>query len=289
MRLQTIFLVGWLLAVPSLSAEPLQKITWLISDTPPFFVNNGQWQHRGTCDQLMNALQRAMPDIEHQTELIPQVRVGRLMADGEKVCFPCKIYQAANPTGVVLSNPGFVYPPFVIVTNTEQAKRIRDSYREPIDITELLKDDRFQFGREKARRYGEVLQPLLEQSWAYSRGVINSNFAGSSTAMFELLGHKRIDYFVDYPVTAFYHQKLGFNDIVLLPIAQVPTQPIRVAVGCSAAAPDDFAQKAVARINAALHDVVLADQRYIVLQGEWVAPYLPEYAEHMSDLKDFNQ
>jgi len=261
-----------------LNAEKL-KIDWLLPNSPPFYLSDNS-DELGLCEALVKKLRAALPKIDHNLLIIPQARINKMMRDGEKVCFPCMIYRKQGNALATFSQPTIIYPPFVIVANVKTAHKIKAKYGSPLDIKLLLNDPSWLLGREGARRYGETLQPILEQSLAYHKSVLTFTSTESTTALIRMLQKNRIDYIIEYPVNINYQKSLGYTDLEMLGVKQLKNSFIYGAVGCATAAKDNFAINAISAINAALNKSVLVDEEYRKYIKRWMSGSIVNYEQH---------
>jgi len=261
-----------------LSAEKL-KIDWLLPNSPPFYLSDNS-DELGLCEALVKKLRAALPKVEHNLLIIPQARINKMMRDGEKVCFPCMIYRKQGNALATFSQPTIIYPPFTIAANIETAHKIKAKYGSPLDIKLLLDDPNWLLGREGARRYGDTLQPILEQSPAYQKSVLTFTSTESTTALIKMLQKDRIDYIIEYPVNINYQKSIGYTDLEMLGIKQLKNNFIYGAVGCATAAKDNFAIKAISAINIALNKSVLVDKEYRKYIRRWMSGAVVNYDQH---------
>ncbi len=271
----------------TLSAEKF-KIDWLLPNSPPFYIADNP-DEIGLCEALVKKLNVALPQVEQNLFIMPQTRINKMMRDGEKVCFPCMIYRKQNNALATFSNPTIIYPPFSIVAKTDTANKIKEKYGSILDITLLTNDQNWILGREGARRYGEVLQPILESSQAYQNSAMTYTSKESTTALIKMLQKERVDYIIEYPVNINYQKSIGYNNLKTLEIKQLKNNFIYGAVGCSSTAKDDFAIKAVSAINQALNNSVLTDDEYIKQIKRWMSGAVFNYEEqYKQHIVEFN-
>lgn len=256
------------------------KITWALSNSPPTHISNhSNMNDRGTCDALMYNLIEAMPDVRHEVAILPQSRIGKMMDEGNNICYPCMIHRKQNTSRATYSVPAYLYPAISVITSKKLAPHLTKLYGNPIDIEKLMSNKKIQYGRQNARKYTKELQPIVESSLAFKRSIVNFNFKDSATVLFDLLKLKRIDYFTDYPVTATYHKKIGYQDIAIIPIKQLQNAYTLGAVGCATSAADTFAINAIRKIDKALQETVLKAPSYTSTLNYWLLESMPNYLD----------
>ena len=270
--LTLLFLITLFISLPSMATQPKLNITWLVSDTPPFHISQGSLAGNGICDGLVEHLQSNIKNVHFETHVVPQTRIGKMLAKGDSVCFPCMIHNAQPSDRVIYSEPALIFPPFVLITTKELAQKLNvgDS---PIDIVELMNNPQWKFGKEAARRYGE-LHSIISPLPAFRNAIFSHNSNESTTAIAELMSRGRIDYTIDYPTTLQLFKKRGYNNLTYIPIKQAE-QFIVGAVGCSAQNPE-FSTEALKVINEALKTKVINSESYQKHLDFWMSEY-PNY------------
>lgn len=258
--------------IPTMAKQEQLEITWVVSDTPPFHISRGSMANRGICDGLVNHLQSSIKHANFETRLVPQTRIGKMLANGAPICFPCMIHNAQPADRITYSEPTMLFPPFVVITTKQKAREL-NTEKAPIDIVELMTNSEWTFGKEAARRYGS-LQAVISSLPAFRNSIISHNSTDTTTAIAELISRGRIDYTIDYPTTLKLFQQRGYNNLTGIPIKQAE-QFIVGAVGCSASNPE-FSNRAIKLINDALHLNVLNSESYKEHLNFWMNGY-PHY------------
>ncbi|WP_199609665.1 hypothetical protein [Flocculibacter collagenilyticus] len=256
------------------------KITWMISDSPPFHITQPKppFSH-GICDLLVEKLIAASPYLKHKRVVLPQNRIHKKLASGEPVCFPCMIHRKKATAVADYSIPTTLYPAFSVIVAKDRLAAFTQRYGASISIAKLLNDRRFTLGRSSARRYGPILQPILDDSWAYNHGVVTYSFEKSTLTTLNLLSKRRADYVIDYPTSHKYHEAEFNYKMQVLPIKELENTYTLGAVGCSTTAPNNFANDALANINQALEEHVLNDPEYIMHLNFWMSDYIKNYTQ----------
>lgn len=258
--------------------EP-ESIHWIRSDTPPFHISSGQYQGQGICDLLLDKLIKATPAIQHKVSPLPQGRIGALMDEGEKVCFPCMIHRATPTARASYSVKTTLYPPFQIITSKATASRLKSTYGGEIPAKQLTANRDFVFGLEKGRKFGPVLDEILVTNQSLKHAVTLYNKKATTTALFRMLQLGRIDYLIDYATTLQFQKTRGIDGLISLPIAEIKNDFVYGAIGCSSSAADNFADKALSSINRTLKEVVLPSDDYIQNQQFWMGHSVDNYQQ----------
>lgn len=281
-----VFAVFWLVfsfCPVSAYAEPF-KITWVVSDTPPFHIEEGKLSNQGICDNLTREIELHNPEVEFETLVAPEARISKMLDSGEPVCFPCMIHRDAPTSRSAYSIPTHLYPPFVVIVS----KRSLDKFKtlgSPIDINNLLNAPNLILGKEIARKYGSLQQTIVSSN-AYKNAVISHRFDTSTESIAELLRKGRIDYTIDYPTTFNYFKYKGYTEFVMLPIDKKQSY-VKGAIGCSASNPD-FSNKALTIINKSLTQSVLQSETYQRGLNYWMEGYPGYWQEYEKQIIQSN-
>lgn len=260
------------------SEDPAQQINWAINDAPPFHIIDGPYKRKGFCDALMQGLIGEMSEVRHEVLVIPAARIAQLRKDQAPVCFPCMIKR--NDTDTTLyTDATLYYRPHVLIANPQSAKIIETRYGNPVRFAELLQDQSLAFGRPLGRRYGEHLQPLIDQYADRHESHRQLSGKAPTLAVQRMVGLGRLDYTLDYQVVGRYSELSQQTQLAYLQIAENRQSHIIGAVGCSRT---DWGEQAVQQINQALPDVLTSTDYLTNLQlwfGEGEEHFWPQYRQ----------
>lgn len=237
-----------------------EKITWLINDAPPFFIVSDPHQDSGICDTTLNYLERALPNIQHERLTLPHTRIGKMLDEGMKACFPCMIKRNAATSRARFSNATVVYPPHSLVTSQHKSEDIRFISKDGVTLSQLLDDESLIFAKHAGRLFGPRIDEILSTSGDKKRRLILSNEAKSTTSVLQLLQIGRADFTIEYPAIVNYFNATNHPKLIQWTMTENQYQPVVGAVGCSVSAPDDFAINALEAINDALQKIVHQEQ-----------------------------
>ncbi|CAI3795550.1 TIGR02285 family protein [Rheinheimera sp. MM224] len=243
-------LVALLLSSNSIanSAKPL--LSWATNTSPPFHIVGGTFDQQGICDQLLNSIQKQLPETEHQILLMPQTRIHQALNNKEPLCFPCMIHRAQPTKTAVFSTPTHWYRPQGVITRKALANHFIQQFGSPLVLARLLEARTFKMGLAAGRKYGE-LETLLEP---YRKTALTRSGDESSVALLKMIQSGRIDFTLDYDIILTYLNKTApeqAKGLVYVPMAELPL-PIAGAVGCSNS---DWGRQQVELINTVLPKV----------------------------------
>lgn len=246
----------------------VQKIQWLVNDAPPFFILAGEHQQQGICDVTLAHLKKALPEIEHETLILPHTRLSKYLDEGAKACFPCMIKRSHATDRAMYSRATVVYPPHVLVTAKPFALSQKLNRRTPVSLQQLLVQENAIFAKHGGRKFGSVLDAILSQYSDEADELILRNEGRSTTSILDMLRLGRADFSIEYPAIVNYYNVSQQQHLQAFRIVENGDTPVAGAVGCSASAPDDFARKALANIDTALAAIVV-DKVYQKQVTQW--------------------
>jgi uncharacterized protein (TIGR02285 family) len=201
--------------IVSANAKEKETITWANVHFPPWMILTGESKGMGVWDELLHALITALPEYNHRTVIMKNVRYDLLAEQEEKVC---KVYYYKNPRRekfLYYSIPSVVFLSGHIVMLTEKAKILGDPAS--ISLDRLMKDSRFKGTIIKARSYGKVLDRII----AANRHHNNlKEEVMLSKNLFEFISLKRTDYILIYPAEwSFFEKELNLHpDVSIIAI-----------------------------------------------------------------------
>lgn len=243
------------------SAKPL--LSWATNTAPPFHIVGGPFDQQGLCDQLLNSIQKQLPETKHQILLMPQTRIHQALNNSEALCFPCMIHRAQPTKTAVFSTPTHWYRPQGVITRKALANHFSQQFGSPLVLANLLQNQTFKLGLAAGRRYGE-LEGLLEPY--RKNGLVRSGDDGP-IALLKMIQSGRIDFTLDYDIILTYLNKTApeqAKGLVYVPIAEL-SHPIAGAVGYSNS---DWGRQQIKLINAVL-TAVQADPAFVQSLELW--------------------
>ncbi|WP_258240611.1 hypothetical protein [Pseudidiomarina homiensis] len=245
------------------------SIVWGVNNAPPFHITDGYYANQGVCDVMIDAFQRALPDVEQRIEYYPQGRIAAQIRQGENLCFPCMIRNVSPAEIVTYSDRVLEYPAHGIITRPELAKEFTKQFGNPVDLVELLKQRNYRFAQPMGRRYGD-LQPYIERFLLNTEHFSEVSGKDANANILAMVNARRVDFVIDYPMLLNYHNQVLPIDLVFIPILQNQATHVEGAVGCP---PTAWGKRAIELINQAIPQVrqddafQAAKDRWLLLQN----------------------
>lgn len=263
-------------------SKDIDEITWLYSDTAPFHLSkHEQSPDGGLCDYLTEQLIKELPQIKHTRLQLPNQRITKYLTEGHAACHPCMIHRDKSTLRAMYSVPTTVYPPFSIITTKNNAKTISQQHGSPVQLINLLTDNSLVFGQTAARQFTNEINVIAKNTGAKEKGSLSWGSDNESYAVISRLNHGYIDYSIDYPFVADYYNRFTKqNNVVALPIEAPKNTFVLGAVGCSATAPNNFAEKALKLINERLKNSILPSEKYQATQRQWLKGTFEDFDIH---------
>lgn len=240
-------------------------LVWGVNHVPPFNILDGDHQHEGFCDALVQAFIKASPNLKHEMKVLPSSRLSVLMQNDENVCLPCMILKPKEQSIAQFSNPTNSFPPHGVITRKELAAELIREFGNPIDIEALVLSRKYSFGQPRDRRFGK-LQNFLQQELVDTPQYSVIGGSQSSHNLFLMLKNARIDYTIDYLMMKNYMESTTAHQFQFIPIEQNRHEVIVGAVGCSK---NRWGDDAIKQINE-LIPVALEDPQFKAAYQRWV-------------------
>gem|GEM_PF-327326 len=261
----------------SQSKNQLTEILWLQSNTPPFHLNSESAQ-TGLCDNLTEQLISSIKDVKHTRLVVPQKRINKYIREGKNVCFPCVIHKKNANQVYTYSRPTSIYPEFSIITTNQKARTLTKTHGNPINLISLLSDENFTYGQAAARRFSPHINIIIENALSHHNVSLSLSSDNESGVVIDRLRHGFLDYSLDYPFMAsYFNQQQHPIKIVSIPIAQNTNSLVKGAIGCATNAPNDFANQAIKKINAALESTILESAEHQLSQRYWLSEHIDNF------------
>ncbi|MFY8328690.1 ABC transporter substrate-binding protein [Pseudoalteromonas sp. ZZD1] len=263
-------------------SKDIDEITWLYSDTAPFHLSkHEQSPDGGLCDYLTKQLIKELPQIKHSRMQLPNQRITKYLTEGRAACHPCMIHRDKSTLRAMYSVPTTVYPPFSIITTKNNAKTISQQHGSPVRLINLLTDNSFVFGQTAARQFTNEINVIAKNTGAKEKGSLSWGSDNESYAVISRLNHGYIDYSIDYPFVADYYNRFTQQDnMKVLSIDNQEEKIVLGAIGCSATAPNNFAEKALKLINERLKNSILPSEKYQATQRQWLEGTFEDFDIH---------
>ena len=240
-------------------------ITWAINDAPPFHIIEGEYENSGMCDVLIDALSAQMPEVAHETILMPQNRIRMLSKQKQNLCFPCLIKREDSEVWLYTDETVVHAPLGIIGLPDVLAPYLRADGR--ISLSDLANALTLRMGKPLARRYPDVLQQYVDKVSKTSH-FAELTGENATVRVLEQIALGRIDYTLEYPsILKFHNLTQGEKALVYYETTELSSKGISGAIGCTNNA---WGEEAVSRINKAL-PVILSSPIYQKQEQFWHA------------------
>jgi len=253
------------------ASEQTHEVMWTASVSPPFHIVDGDFAQQGVCDALVQSFQKAMPNVRHRVDYLPQLRIGMLWENEQNLCFPCMIYREDNPyTLITYSEPTHSYPSHGIITRPQLVDELVQKYGNPVSLEALLRDQKYRFIQPVGRMYGDLQQLIDEHAVGTSQHVI-LNSDNANTAMLSMILRERSDFTIDYPMIKAYFESMESGELAFLPIAELIGDEVLGAVACTR---NSWGEESIRLINQVIPEIQ-ADPNFQRAVKQWLDPIQP--------------
>lgn len=215
MKRIAILLIALLCGLPGLARA--DRIIWLNSEFPPMAMSQGPQAHQGYINVLASFLADALPQHQFGEQVVPWQRVMHIAERGGPYCLLAAFQTPEREAFLRFSKPyGYVFP-LGLVTRRAQREVFADYLNADgqIQLARLLQDQHLRPGIASQRSYGSLIDNLLKSASDSQGAAISQIHQSESTSgLFSMLDHQRIDYTFSYPGELVYfasrHQDLQF-------------------------------------------------------------------------------
>ncbi len=175
-------------------AKPI--LHWLEPDYPPaFFVRKGV-SHQGFAQKAKQNFIVSLANYQHVTLTVNNNRLKKYLTDKRGIYCIAQAGISRNEIPFVqYSNVANIVPAAGIVVRDEDKDLFIETYG--TSFANMIKDTRLKIGNVSEGFYGASINQLL-QSYRQRDHVITRHSSTNSSAFYKMLGHKRLDYFLDY-------------------------------------------------------------------------------------------
>lgn len=180
------------------AATAKETITWGYSHSPPNRFAEGSYRGQGLHDQVRHFLQQQLSAYDHKEVVAPFARSMEEIKSGHPWCYLNATKNAEREKWAYFSLPALINLPYrVIIRKDEQARF--DQFG-ALSLKTLLADRKLRTSLYRGATYGPIIDPLLQQRPPEQR------HADTDQAIRMLL-NDRIDYLIEFSITAFYLAK----------------------------------------------------------------------------------
>lgn len=215
MKRIAILLIALLCGLPGLARA--DRIIWLNSEFPPMAMSQGPQAKQGYINVLASFLADALPQHQFGEQVVPWQRAMHIAERGGPYCLLAAFQTPEREAYLRFSKPyGYVFP-LGLVTRRAQREAFADYLNADgqIQLARLLQDQHLRPGIASQRSYGSLIDNLLKSASDSQGAAISQIHQSESTSgLFSMLDHQRIDYTFSYPGELVYfasrHQDLQF-------------------------------------------------------------------------------
>lgn len=195
------------------------KITWMITDWPPWMILDGEDAGKGRFNYILDAAKENLPNYEHVTERMNFERFWYEVNQKNNICYLFGLKTGNRGDIVYYSEPHTILLPNAIIMRATDLKKLGNP--EQYSIIELLEDKRFKGLTQKSRSFTTSVDSLLQ---THETGSNLNRVSESAESLIKMVSTGRIDYTLEYPIVAsYYGQQLtdGFDPLVSIPISEM--------------------------------------------------------------------
>ena len=237
-----------LAAVQAVAAE--DRVTWYVTDHPPFFITEGPQAGQGSGDLQMRWLTAHLPNFDHHFE---QVSTNRLLYDFEHqdgLCTINIIRTEERKKFMLFNNRPIPMPSWNLIVAADRKAKIAPHLTEAgeADLERMARDGRLVGAYVPGRHYPAPVLALI----ADPAKAVRLEMVPQTSPMFNLLHGGRVDFVLGLPQeTQYYAQR--FQDSLPLEVIPIKSAPasIDVYLACS---DQPVGRTVIARIDALLQE-----------------------------------
>lgn len=226
-------------------AHAKEKITWMILDWPPWMIIEGDDKGTGRFNHILSVAQENLPEYDHVTEKMNWARFWHEVENNKNVCYPFGLKSGNRENIVYYSAPHTFVLPNAIIMRKEKAEKLGNpsSY----SILKLLHDDQIEGYAEKNRSFTNTVDVILKQHEPDSN---LKRVSGNAESLVKMVITGRIDYTLEYPIVAAYHEQQNGSSGSLTSISIAEMEPFAyVYMSCTK---NEWGKKVIAKWNKAL-------------------------------------
>ena len=231
-------------------AADRDKVIWMETEMPPYFIQSGPLKDQGYGDVISDILQKRLTNYDHEVVVTNITRHFYKFKQGEKVCSVGLFRTPEREQFIAFSIPSFLTLPVVLIINKERWQDF--GRRNTVKLGEILDINHVTIGLAKDRSYGQAVDQILDRH-AGQHSLVKVAGQELSLNLFKMLMLNRLDGIIGLPEEALYQAgQLGLRDRIMT-LAIEENQHGRddwlSAVGCSN---NEWGRAVVAEINRVL-------------------------------------
>jgi uncharacterized protein (TIGR02285 family) len=219
------FWAGALLLLTSAASLAADRITWMVSDTPPIFIQHGPFAGQGVGDVALQFFRdRLAGDFEQEVVVASPARIWRELASHDGTCAFAMVRTPTNQDAVLFSHSAVVAPGYRLLFPAARRQELDFAVTEDgaVDLTLLINGGNWRGALVNGRAYVGLVRLLatLEQE---PHGLLR---VPQAAAIPRLIVSHRIEFGILTGLEAAYLSALPDQhlDIAALPIKDLPRQ-----------------------------------------------------------------
>lgn len=241
-------------------------IYWQTYDSPPGFIQTGEFKGHGFVQRALALIVAKMPEYRHK---MPVTSLARSLEDiklGKHVCHPSLVITPERREYIHFSDyMGFNPTHRLILRQSFAADKSSDG---TINLAEQLSNKNMAFAFIKGRSFGQEIDELIAKVSPYNRMALLTN--GNHHSLFGLIANGRVDAAIAYPFELgfFRHNQQKTGETLIALQIQGVSPYIAGSVGCPKT---PWGAKVIAKINDILRELKPTETYKNALTTWWEA------------------
>ncbi len=248
---KAIFIGVLLLFLSCHSSLAGDRITWLYSDFPPIFIDNGPLKGKGFVDYTVQLLISELDDFDHDFLQVNAKRTLIMLKTKKKVCYPALLKTSDREEFIEFSTPSNVMIPNCAIVPESKLYKFKPYLNKSGEFLfeEAIAKSNLKVGVSAGRSYGGPIDNILSK-YQNNENILENYDMQLADILFTLMNSGKIDYVLGWPTEGQYYQRHSREKIslVCLPIKGMP----EYILGYLGLPKNDWGRMVVSRINAIL-------------------------------------
>lgn len=227
------------------------RITWLYSDFPPIFIDNGPLKGKGFVDYIVQLLVNELDDFDHDFRQVNAKRMRIMLKAKEKACYPALLKSGDREAFIEFSTPATVMIPTCAIVPESKLNKFKPYLNKSGQFVfeNAIAKSNLKVGITAGRSYGAPIDDILSK-YKNNRNILENYDTNLTDILFSLMNSGKIDYVLGWPTEGQYYQKHSREkkSLVCLPVKGMPGY----ILGYLGLPKNDWGKMVVSRINAIL-------------------------------------
>lgn len=219
MRPNVAICIFWFTTLWAGFATAQERVTWVVEKFEPYYILEGNLKGQGAADYLIALLKKEMPDMKHNTEYMPILRIRDALKARERAVSIAFLKDPTLADYVQYSAATMLVPPLELTLRREQWE-VQLKAAPSLSAAEVMRQG-LAIGVADGRHYGDKLDKLIADrkglsSQLYAR--VGNHYRGLA----EMVSTKNIDATIGYSAELRYAQKLHpeLSNLVSIPLIE---------------------------------------------------------------------